>query len=445
MEVTRVRFEAFKSLYDVTCDLDHFTVITGSNGAGKSNFVDALNFLGEVYRDGIEFAVGRAGGYDNVAHRRTRRAKRNVGFTIEGVVDSDELEEMVRMYNIPESAPGPIEKVRRLHYKHSFALGTASRSLLSDFVVTLDELWISDEDHRPLLNLRRSPRGTIDIHVERRASAPWMKDLLEPFTDKRFVTFLEERPLTPTTLVTDQMFYGPIFQIVRRALSRTRIFQLSAHQCRASGVPTPNALLERHGQNMPGAADHLRRNDVEAWGRVQDAMRSILPGLASIDIAYTEDRRLALQFRERGVGRPWNTGEVSDGTIQSLALFIALYDSRAPLMIIEEPENSIHPWILRQFLDLCRDAKAKQIVVTSHSPVLLNYVPQESVRVMSIANGRSRIIRLLDAAPQIRELVMNGGLSVFEAYDSGLIREAVPGGLHSGELDEDDYEAEDDL
>ena len=62
MQVTEVRFGAFKSLYDVTCSLDRFTVITGPNGAGKSNLVDALNFLGEVYGDGLEFAVGRSGG-----------------------------------------------------------------------------------------------------------------------------------------------------------------------------------------------------------------------------------------------------------------------------------------------------------------------------------------------------------------------------------------------
>src|SRR4051812_17886352 len=100
MEVTRVHFEAFKSLYDVTCDLDHFTVITGSNGSGKSNLVDALNFLGEVYADGLEFAVSRAGGYDNIAHRRTRRAKRNISLEVEVRLDAEDLARGLEPYRI---------------------------------------------------------------------------------------------------------------------------------------------------------------------------------------------------------------------------------------------------------------------------------------------------------------------------------------------------------
>lgn len=53
MEIRAVRFEAFKSLYDLSCTLEHMTVITGPNGSGKSNFVDALNFLAEVYEHGL--------------------------------------------------------------------------------------------------------------------------------------------------------------------------------------------------------------------------------------------------------------------------------------------------------------------------------------------------------------------------------------------------------
>jgi len=158
-------------------------------------------------------------------------------------------------------------------------------------------------------------------------------------------------------------------------------------------------------------------------------MRSIMPGLETIDIAYTEDRRLALQFRERGVGRPWNTGEVSDGTIQALALFIALFDIRYPLLVVEEPENAVHPWILRQFLDLCLHQSAKQIIVTTHSPVVLNYVEPRSVRLMSIENGRSKLERIVDASSDLAEVVTSGDVSMFDAYDSGMIEAAVPRGF----------------
>jgi len=253
--------------------------------------------------------------------------------------------------------------------------------------------------------------------------------MTEPFGDSNFDRFIRERPFPRTSLVTEAMSYSGASGTVIRAIGKTRLFQLSPYQCRTAGVPTPNAALERHGENLPGAADHLRRNAPDSWHRVQSAMRSIMPGLQGIAIAYTEDRRLALQFRESGIGRPWTTGEVSDGTIQALALFIALYDERNPLLVIEEPENSVHPWILRQFLDLCAEEKRKQIIVTTHSPVVLNYVDPASVRLMHMSEGRSQISPLLDLSPEVRDLVLSGEITLFDAYDSGVLQQAVPRGF----------------
>lgn len=145
---------------------------------------------------------------------------------------------------------------------------------------------------------------------------------------------------------------------------------------------------------------------------------------------------LALQFKEVGVRRAWSTGEVSDGTVQALALLIALFDRRTPVVVVEEPENSVHPWILRQFIDLCRESIEKQILVTTHSPVLLNYVDPRIVRLMSMEDGRSRITRLLDIDDNMREVVLSGDLSIFDLYDSGLISDSIPRGF--AESPEDD-------
>lgn len=429
MQLTSVRFEAFKSLYDVECPLDRFTVITGPNGAGKSNFVDALNFLGEVYADGLEFAVGRAGGYENIAHRRTRRAKKPIAMTVEAILDGKEIQEMTRRYHRPRNG-GEVPDNFAITYTHRFALGTTTQSLLADFQVREDQIDLHDLQRRQLLRMWRSTDASVKASVSKNRvnQYPWLSILLDPFTEPDFIRFINRRPSSPANLLTDEiLYYGAIFSHIRSALGGTRIFQLSPYQCRTSGVPTPNAVLERHGENLPGAADHLRRNAPRSWAQVQNAMRTILPDLESIDVVYTEDRRLALQFRDRSVGRPWNTGEVSDGTIQSLALFIALYDTRYPLLVIEEPENAVHPWILRQFLDQCMDT-FKQIIVTTHSPVVLNYVDPQVVRLMSIHNGRSHLQRLLDVSEDLAHVVLNGDVSMFDAYDSGMVRAALPRG-----------------
>jgi predicted ATPase len=430
VEISHVRVEAFKSLYDVECDLDRLTVLTGPNGSGKSNLVDALNFIGEVYAEGLEFAVSRAGGYDNIAHRRSRRAKRPIAFTLEIDIDRNDLRNSPNgLFRIsPRNLPDNF----RMTYRHRFALQTSGQSIASDYKVVQDvvELEMSGE-----VVFRHSREGTeTSFFVE---PTDLVKSLVEPFGDDRYGDLFSIRGIRPTSLVTERYDFPNILWAVTHAVAGTRIFQLSPHQVRRPGVPTPNAALERHGENLPGAANHLRRNDPSAWERVEYAMRAIIPDLTGIDVVYTEDRRLALQFRERGLGRPWNTNEVSDGTIQALAMFTALYDRRSLLLVVEEPENSVHPWILRQFVDFCLGTANKQILLTTHSPVLLNYVDPGIVRLVTLFDGKSDVSRLIDIAPELGAAVMDGSVGLFDFYDSGALTQAVPRGLSPDSTESD--------
>lgn len=437
MQIQHVEFGAFKSLYDVSCDLGEFTVITGPNGAGKSNFAEALNFLGEVYQHGLELAVSRAGGYENIAHRRARRAKQSIRLKVESTLDSSDLIDAI-------SIPRRSSKERRekaseyagMRFAHSFSLRATGQSVTADFEIIEESISIRSNTGIMLCEVYRTkdhekPEVELDPAL---SSDPFLIELFDPFNDEGFIAFLigdrvnKRMRASLRTVVS----YASIFSYAFRRLQGIRVFQLSPQACRQPGVPTPNASLDRFGQNLPAAADHLRRNDIESWERVQEAMRSILPDIVSIEITYTEDRRLTLQFRERGVGRAWNTNEVSDGTVQALALLTALYDHRTPVLIVEEPENSVHPWILRQFVDRCRAADRKQVIFTSHSPVLLNYVDPQDVQLMWRVDGRSHIAALAGMDESVLQLWGAGELSLFDLYDSGLIAQAVPGGSDTG-------------
>jgi predicted ATPase len=429
MEISSVRVEAFKSLYDVECDLDHLTVLTGPNGSGKSNFVDALNFLGEVYEDGLEFAVSRAGGYDNIAHRRSRRAKRPIAFTVEVRITKADFTGR-NSYIYREEPDEEIPSDFALTYRHSFAFHATGQSVIADFRVVKDTVELIDSKGAVVFSQMRESDSTVTLVDE---SNRLTASMVRPFGEERYRELFSSRATRTTGVLTEAFDYPNVLWSVRRAIAGTRIFQLSPYQVRRAGVPTPNASLERHGENLPGAANHLRKNDASSWAQVEQAMRAIMPGLSGIDVVYTEDRRLALQFREQGVGRPWNTNEVSDGTIQALALFVALFDRRSLMLVIEEPENAVHPWILRQYIDLCRGIKAKQILMTSHSPVLLNYVDPEIVRLVALAQGKSEVHRLIDLAPEVGKLIIDGELGLFDFYDSGILPMTVPRGFSPDE------------
>lgn len=429
MRIRSVHFEAFKSLYDFTTEFGDLTVITGANGSGKSNLVDGLVFISNTYMHGLELAVSHSGGYENLAHRRTRRARRPIRITVEVELDDKDVREGMRHFprRRKDGARESLPESGGLVVRHDFAFRAVSQKLTADFEVIEETLTVHRHETQPLARLvRQKDHGVV---MERfpadQASTSLIDDLFVMY--QRDDLLAELKP-APSELFWARNMYADVMWSVARYLSSIRVFQLSPHTSRLSGVASPRAQLERHGDNLPGAADYLRRNHPREWDRVEAAMRAIIPTLEEISIAYTEDRRLAVQFREKGVGRPWNSSEVSDGTIQAFALLVAIFDPRSSILAIEELENALHPWILRQLLDLCQESP-RQILLTTHSQVLLTAVPPQTVQLIWMEEGRSSIAPLFSLDAEISQQVLDGEITVFELYDSGAVAQSLPRGL----------------
>jgi predicted ATPase len=100
--------------------------------------------------------------------------------------------------------------------------------------------------------------------------------------------------------------------------------------------------------------------------------------------------------------------DISGGTLRILAFLTALYQVDSPSIIcFEEPENGIHPWLLHKIMELLNKVATEgiagnqaQILITTHSPVLLNYVNPKQVRAVELNNkGKTQISPLpIDSA-----------------------------------------------
>jgi predicted ATPase len=420
MRLTTLSVQGYRSLYDVHMKPGDFSAIVGPNNAGKTNFVDALQFLGEIARSGLEVAVGREGGFENLAFRRQRRRRGPVSFCFTARMESSEMR---RLRHVPR--PARRERSVTIEVTYSFALRASSESRDADYRVASENLTIT-AGPRPVLELQRTDQDISVKTVEVRD--PTLKELAEPFEQEAFLTFVNERTET-TELALNRMTFNPVVESLIAALGRTRLFQLNPVECRKPGASTPNPELERHGANLPAVVRYIKQHEHGAWEAVMVAMRRIMPGLTSIETHYTADRHLSLLFAEHGT-RGWTANEVSDGTIQSLALFTCLFDPRVPLVLIEEPENAVHPWIVRTFVEGCREATAKQILLTTHSPALIAFLKPNELDVMwRSSDGHSHVCDLLSLDPQAEKLWADGTVDLFQLIDGGWLREAIPPGL----------------
>jgi predicted ATPase len=422
--IESVKIQGFRALYDAEVEPGSFTVLAGANNAGKTTLADALDFLAEVYRFKLEVALSRKGGFDNVAFRRMRRTRRPVSIEVRVAIGASEL---------------PMSRSRKKHDKdgqivvtHKFAFKAASAAIAADFSVV--EEWLT-VDYRPdgagpLDRLITATRNDAKVEIQS-VGDDRMPGALASLKEYGYeLEFASEQEFEGTVLFIEAVAFHPLIRQFTRALTGIRIFQISPLQSRLAGVPTPNPALERYGQNLPALIEYFRDRAPEAWESVFSAMQEIVPNLKDIDTDFSIDRRLVLRFWEQGVGRPWNANEISDGTIQSLALFSALFDPRITLAFIEEPENSVHPWIVRVFAEACRRAAdaGKQIFVTTHSPALLQKARPSEVKLIWRSEGRSTIAPLLLLDPEAEKLWETGASDVFELLDSGALREAIPEG-----------------
>jgi predicted ATPase len=135
-------------------------------------------------------------------------------------------------------------------------------------------------------------------------------------------------------------------------------------------VGTYTPVLGSDGSDLAAAVQTIREvgSDVELGEAIADAF----PG-ASIEIVST-DGYFELEMQQHGLLRPLKAAELSDGTLRYLLLIAALLSPRPPsLMILNEPETSLHPDLLPPLARLiAQAAKRSQIVVVSHASALVS-------------------------------------------------------------------------
>jgi predicted ATPase len=135
-------------------------------------------------------------------------------------------------------------------------------------------------------------------------------------------------------------------------------------------VGTYTPVLASDGADLAAALQTIREiGDVAALG---EAIADAFPG-GSIEIVNA-DGYFELEMQQHGLLRPLKAAELSDGTLRYLLLTAALLSPRPPsLMVLNEPETSLHPDLLPSLARLiAQAAKRSQIVVVSHAVALVS-------------------------------------------------------------------------
>lgn len=353
----RVVLRNYRSIGHCDVRLEPLTYLVGANGAGKSNFLDALHFVTDALNSSLDNALNLRSGLAEV-RRRSSGHPTHFGMRLE--------------FRLPATGQ-----------RGYFAFNVGS---LKDrgYEVQAEECAVGGIGKGPFYRIER---GTL--------------------RDSSEATFPATMPDRLALVAASGL---PAFRPIFDALASMGFYNLNPKLMRELQKPQEGRLLKPSGENVASVVAHLERAGSEQMQVIEEYLRTVVPSVQGVSRKQVGPME-TLEFRQAmaGADHPWRfmAQNMSDGTLRALGILVALFQRNrdyAPSLVgIEEPETALHPaasGALREALQ--RASLQTQIVVTSHSPDLLDSsgVPAESIRVVVAEGGETRIATLDEASRQ---------------------------------------------
>ena len=225
--------------------------------------------------------------------------------------------------------------------------------------------------------------------------------------------------------VSKRSFYLSQLGLVVPTIQAVRDFLINMNFSRGAGRKqydlVPNSLrkpqqstlslpLWENGENLGSTLKEIQRRKKDYL--ITEALEVIVPGISGYSIipvdqhlitklhyAFENAFQYASENGSRGQKKVQSAlSHEANGTIRMLATLAALYQDRFPSpLVIEEPEKEIFPDALAVCGDVLQEAALSyQVLVTTHSPDLIIYLPVDSLRVVERENGITKVGPLSD-------------------------------------------------
>ncbi len=344
--IETVAVEGYRSLRWMVLPLGQLTVVTGANGTGKSGVYRSLRLLAECALGGAVGAVAREGGLRSTLWAGPEFGSRKHGGRAQGTVRRDPV--ALRLGFATNDA---------LSYAVDLGLPQDGGSaFMLDPEIKVESIW-SGPVLRPaaLLAERRGPVAQV-----RDDEGAWriVGGGLKPF-DSMLSELVDPTGAPEVVAVRERLRGWRFYDHLRTDADAP---------ARQPRVGTRTTALGHDGGDLAAAWETAR--ELGRGDELDAAVDAAFPG-ARVRVR-ADDGRFALELVRSSLLRPLQAAELSDGTLRYLLWVAALLTPRPPeLLVLNEPETSLHPDLLAPLARLIRRAaRSSQVVVVTHSGVL---------------------------------------------------------------------------
>jgi predicted ATPase len=359
--IRTVAVQGYRSLRDLVLPLGQLSLITGANGSGKSSVYRSLRLLADAAQNAVVASLAAEGGLPATFWAGPETIARSVRlgeYEVEplakrGVASlklgfgADEYSYSIDL-GYPPPLPPPFKTIFKL-----------------DPHIKRECIW-----HGPFY---RKAAALVD----RRNNFAWLSTTKDE-EPVMLTQHLSDSDSMLSTIADPQR--APEMVEVREAVRGWRFYDGfrtdAASPARLAQIGTFSPVLHHDGSNLAAALQTI----VEI--RVDEALKTTIedafPG--SQLCVEAQNGRFELQLQQHGLLRPLAASELSDGTLRYLLWAAALLSPRPPqLMVLNEPETSLHPDLLPALARLIlAAAEQTQIIVVSHASQLIGVLSAAS-------------------------------------------------------------------
>lgn len=350
--ITKIAISGYRSLRDVRIALGPLTVVTGPNGSGKSSLYRALRLLADVAQGRIIQSLAAEGGLHSTLW-----------------AGPESFARMVKQGEQPVQGTkrkGPVALKLGFageDYGYAIDLGLpipSSSQFSRDPVIKAESQWVGETLTRSnVFAARNGP--SVRVRAE---TGEWRQIAQHLASFDSMMTHCADPHVAPELLQLRERMRG------WRFYDHLRTDRDAPARKPQIGTYTP--VLGDDGADVAAALQTIR--EIGASQELDDAVSDAFPG-GGIEIVNT-DGYFEVEMNQHGLLRPLKAAELSDGTLRYLLLIAALLSPRPPpLMILNEPETSLHPDLLPPLGRLIAKASVRsQIVVVTHAARLVSEI-----------------------------------------------------------------------